>query len=95
MKFSQLTQARRHLNHLAMEKEAGVLGMAARGAMAPVKMVGKGLWGASKRSGGPFAPLIFGGAVLGGGAALSKGVNQAKNYAHGFNPQLQESLVRS
>lgn len=94
MKFSQLTQARSQLSHLVLQKEAGVLGMAARGAMAPVKAVHKGLWGASQRAGGAFAPLLYGGAVIGGGAVAGKAIGQAKSYSQGFNPQLQEAMVR-
>lgn len=94
MKFSQLTRARQQLNSLAMEKEAGVLGTVARVATKPVRMAHNALWGASKGAGGAFAPLLYGGAVLGGAAAAKKAVGQSKNYAHGFNPQLQDAMVR-
>lgn len=94
MKFSQLTRARQQLNSMAMEKEAGVLGMAARVATKPARMAHNALWGASKRTGGAFAPLIYGGTVLGGAAIAKKSMGQAKNYAHGFNPQLQDAIVR-
>ena len=68
--------------------------MAGKAVTAPIGMAGKGLWNASKRAGGPFAPLLFGGTVLGGAAVAGKAVQQTKNYGQGFNPQLQEALVR-
>lgn len=68
--------------------------MAGKAVTAPVGMAAKGLWGASKRAGGPFAPLLFGGTVVGGAALAGKAVQQAHNYGQGFNPQLQEALVR-
>lgn len=93
MKFSDLTRARQQLNSFV--KEAGILGLAGKALTAPVKTVGHSLWNASKKQGGPFAPLLFGGAVLGGGAIAKKSVGQAKNYGVGFNPQFQEAMVRS
>ena len=94
MKFSELTRARYQLNQLTKDKEAGVIGLAGKAVTTPVSMATKGLWNASKRSGGAFAPLLFGGTVLGGAAVAGKSIQQAKNYGHGFNPQLQEALVR-
>jgi len=94
MKFSQLTKARQQLNSLAMEKDAGILGGAVQLATKPVRMAHNALWGASKGAGGAFAPLLYGGAVLGTGAAAKKAIGQGKNYAHGFNPQFQEQMVR-
>jgi hypothetical protein len=92
MKFYELTAIHQRLNQLT--KVAGVMGMAGKAITAPVAMAGKGLWGASKRAGGPFAPLLFGGTVLGGAAIAGKSISQAKNYSQGFNPQLQEAMVR-
>ncbi len=86
MKFSELTQARQKLD--AFCKTGGIMGAVAT---APVKA----LWSASKKTGGPFAPLLFGGAALGIGAAAKKGIAQAHNYGQGFNPQLQEAVARS
>jgi hypothetical protein len=84
-----------------MTKEAGVIStiagaplrMAGRAAMAPAKMMGKGLWSASKKQGGPLAPLLFGGAVLGTAAAGQKAMGQAKSYSQGFNPNLQAAMM--
>lgn len=76
---------------MVQEKNAGLI---TKAITAPVKAVGKGLWGASQRAGGPLAPLVFGGAALGTVAVAKKSVGQAKNYAQGFNPQLQEAMVR-
>ncbi len=93
MKFSELTQARQRLNSMA--KSAGVLGLAAKAVTTPVMAAGKGLWNASKRQGGALAPLVFGGTILGGAALAQKSIGQAQNYAQGFNPQLQEAVLRS
>lgn len=90
MKYSELTKAGQCLN-----KIAGVMGLAGKAVTAPVAMAGKGLWNASKKSGGMFAPLLFGGTVLGGAALVGKSVSQAKNYNQGFNPQLQEAMANS
>lgn len=94
MKFSELTDARHRLSTMTKEKEAGIMGMVGKALTAPVGMAGKGLWNASKKVGGPFAPLLFGGTILGGAAVAGKSIQQAKNYNQGFNPQLQESIVR-
>jgi hypothetical protein len=90
--FSELANRRRQLS--GMVKEAGVLGLATKAVTAPVRMAGRGLWNASKRTGGPFAPLLFGGAILGGAAAAKKAIGQAHSYNQGFNPQVQEAMTR-
>lgn len=92
MRFSEISIIRQRLNY--MTKTAGVVGLAGKAVTAPVAMAGKGLWNASKRAGGPFAPLLFGGTVLGGAAVAGKAIQQGRNYGQGFNPQLQEALVR-
>ena len=95
MKYSGLTEARFKLDQMAKEKTGGVLSAVGKTMAAPIGFAGKGLWNASKRAGGPFAPLLFGGTVIGGAALAGKSLSQTKNYNQGFNPQLQEAMVRS
>ncbi len=98
MTFSELTKSRRQLNQ--MTKEAGVISavagapfrLAGKAMMGGGKALGSGLWNASKKQGGPFAPLLFGGAVLGTAAAAKKSFGQAKAYNQGFNPQFQSAM---
>lgn len=52
------------------------------------------LWSASKRVGGPLAPLMYGGAIVGTGAAGSAAISKAKEYQRGFDPRIQQLKAR-
>jgi len=105
MNFNDLQRRREELRVLA-EKRAGVVTTATKGlAKLPFKAVGgagkaglksghKALWNASKRTGGPLAPLMYGGALLGTGAAAGSAVSKARKYKRGFDPRIQQLRQR-
>jgi ABC-type thiamin/hydroxymethylpyrimidine transport system permease subunit len=82
--LSKYASASSHLRELALEKRAGLLGAAAKGAWG----VGKGLGALAMRK--PGATLGVG---LGAGLGVVGAKGKYDQYKAGFNPEVQKSMM--
>ena len=91
MNFADLARARAQLHQKVLHKEAGVIGMMAKGVTAPLR------WGARsaiKRHGKVMGGLMVGGAALGTAAVAGSAVGKSREYNRGFDPRIQNASMQ-